>query len=84
MKIVCGDQEIPLHEETKTLYLSVSGSIGCIGVDGNDLYDLGLRHSEIVKGDHRAEIHIGNLVIKIERRELVGDSYIPYVEAPDA
>jgi hypothetical protein len=80
MKIICGDRvmEVPC----KRIMLSISGSIGCIGVDGNDLFDLGLRPEEIIKADHKVEIHIGDVVLIIDRREKVDGFYVPFVEIP--
>jgi hypothetical protein len=65
-QIICGDQVIDFGSEAR-ITIFVNG-IGTICVGGNDLYDLGLRHSEIVKANGIATLKIGGVKIELEAK----------------
>lgn len=62
-QIICGDQVIDFGSEA-CITLAVDG-IGSIRVGSNNLYDLGLRHSEIEKADGIVTLKIGNVSIEL-------------------
>ncbi len=62
--LIVGDQEIDIGSEAK-LNIRVS-SIGCILIGNGDLYDLGVRESQIQKAEGRATLKINGVTINIE------------------